>query len=66
MFSEEICPYQKEKQNILKSKQQGTEGIILSCTEILLLPNQSGYIIPLFDTTKIHSAVGVDHVLSLE
>lgn len=50
---------------IAKLKQEGAEGIILGCTEIPLLLDQSDCDIPLFDTAKIHSAAGVDFVLSL-
>lgn len=50
---------------ISKLKEQGAEGIILGCTEIPLLIKQSECDILLFDTTKIHSKAGVDHVLSL-
>lgn len=50
---------------ISKLKERGAEGIILGCTEIPLLLNQSDCEIKLFDTAKIHSAAGVDHVLSL-
>jgi len=50
---------------ISKLKQRGAEGIILGCTEIPLLVKQSDCDILLFDTAKIHSSAGVDHVLSL-
>ena len=50
---------------ISKLKQRGAEGIILGCTEIPSLINQSDCDIPLFDTVKIHSAAGVQYVLSL-
>jgi len=50
---------------ISKLKESGAEGIILGCTEIPLLLKQSDCDILLFDTAKIHSAAGVDHVLSL-
>ena len=50
---------------ISKLKQRGAEGIILGCTEIPTLLNQSDCDILLFDTVKIHSAAGVDHVLNL-
>jgi len=50
---------------ISKLKQRGVEGIILGCTEIPGLVNQSDCDIPLFDTVKIHSKAGVDHVLNL-
>ena len=50
---------------ISKLKERGVEGIILGCTEIPLLLKQSDCEILLFDTAKIHSSAGVDHVLSL-
>jgi aspartate racemase len=50
---------------ISKLKSRGAEGIIEGCTEIPLLLSQADCDIPLFDTAKIHSAAGVDHVLSL-
>ena len=50
---------------ISKLKQRGVEGIIMGCTEIPSLINQSDCDIPLFDTVKIHSEAGVDYVLSL-
>jgi aspartate racemase len=50
---------------ISKLKQRGAEGIILGCTEIPSLINQSDCDIPLFDTVKIHSKAGVDHVLNM-
>ena len=50
---------------ISKLKEKGAEGIILGCTEIPILLKQSDCDILLFDTAKIHSNAGVDHVLSL-
>ena len=50
---------------ISKLKERGAEGIILGCTEIPLLLKQSDCDILLFDTAKIHSNAGVDHVLGL-
>jgi len=50
---------------ISKLKERGAEGIILGCTEIPLLLKQSDCEILLFDTAKIHSNAGVDHVLNL-
>ncbi|BFM41550.1 aspartate/glutamate racemase family protein [Flavobacterium sp. CFS9] len=43
---------------------QGAEGIILGCTEIPLLLNQSDFSVPVFDTTRIHSQAIVDYILS--
>ena len=50
---------------ISRLKQKGAEGIIMGCTEIPSLINQSDCDIPLFDTVKIHSAAAVDHVFKL-
>lgn len=44
--------------------EQGAESIILGCTEIPLLLNQSDFSVPVFDTTKIHSQAIVDFILS--
>jgi len=50
---------------ISRLKQRGAEGIIMGCTEIPSLINQSDCDILLFDTVKIHSKAGVDYVLGL-
>lgn len=42
---------------------RGAQGIILGCTEIPLLVNQTDYTIPLFDTTTIHARAAVDYAL---
>jgi len=41
----------------------GAQGIILGCTEIGLLVNQSHVDIPLFDTTYLHAIAAVDRAL---
>ena len=41
----------------------GAEGIILGCTEIPLLINQSDVLIPVYDTTKIHAESAVEFAL---
>ena len=43
---------------------RGAEGIILGCTEIPMLIDQSDFSVPVFDTTKIHSEAIVDYILS--
>lgn len=59
---------QESKQNYIKIAAElisrGAEGIILGCTEIPLLLNQSDFSIPVFDTTKIHSEAIVSYILS--
>ncbi len=43
---------------------QGAEGIILGCTEIMLLVGQDDSPVPVFDTTTIHARVAVDAALA--
>ena len=45
---------------------QGCQGIILGCTEIPMLIGQEDCAVPVFDTTKLHIATGVDFVLGKE
>jgi aspartate racemase len=45
---------------------QGAQGIILGCTEIPLLLSSADHIIPMFDTTVIHSAAAVEFALGEE
>lgn len=42
---------------------KGTEGIILGCTEIMLLVGQGDSLVPVFDTTTIHAVAAVDFAL---
>jgi aspartate racemase len=42
----------------------GAECIILGCTEIPLLISQADFMIPIFDTTKIHSEAIVTYAIS--
>ncbi|MFW5810636.1 MAG: aspartate/glutamate racemase family protein, partial [Thermodesulfobacteriota bacterium] len=41
----------------------GAQGIILGCTEIGLLVNQSDVRVPVFDTTEIHARAAVEYSL---
>ena len=41
----------------------GAEAIILGCTEIMLLIDQSCSPVPLLDTTALHAAAAVDFAL---
>lgn len=45
-------------------QQQGAEGVILGCTEIALLVNQTHTSTTLFDTTTIHAEKAVDFILA--
>jgi len=49
---------------IANLEKRGVEGIIAGCTEIPLLISQSDISVPLFDTTKIHSAKAVSLALT--
>ena len=42
---------------------RGAEGIVLGCTEIMLLVDQSDSAVPLFDTTRLHALAAVDWAL---
>lgn len=42
----------------------GAEAIVLGCTEIMLLVGPNDSPVPLFDTTALHAAAGVDFILS--
>ena len=44
-------------------EKQGAEGIIAGCTEIPLLISQDDISLPLFDTTRLHSAKAVNAAL---
>ncbi|MBZ0294603.1 MAG: aspartate/glutamate racemase family protein [Anaerolineae bacterium] len=43
--------------------EQGAEGIILGCTEIMLLIQQDDSPVPVFDTTTIHAVTAVERAL---
>lgn len=48
---------------INKLKQRGAEAVILGCTEITLLINQTHTDVPLFDTTALHAKAAVKRAL---
>lgn len=45
---------------------KGAEGIILGCTEIMLLVGQADSPVPVFDTTTLHAIAAVDFALEVE
>ncbi len=63
----ELNPESKEKYLDIINKliEAGAEGIILGCTEIPLLIEQSDVSVPIFDTTKIHAQAGFDFITSM-
>jgi aspartate racemase len=42
----------------------GAEGVVLGCTELMLLRGTTQQPIPIFDTTTLHAEAAVDHALS--
>jgi aspartate racemase len=60
-----INPESKQKylEIIRKLIDKGAEGIILGCTEIPLLIQQNDVNVPVFDTTRIHSAAAVKFIM---
>ncbi len=43
---------------------RGAQGVILGCTEIMLLVSDEDSPVPLFDTTALHAQAAVDFILS--
>jgi aspartate racemase len=62
----EIKPSSKEVYIAIIDKliQAGAQGIILGCTEISLLVEESDSPVPVFDTTLIHAISAVEYALS--
>jgi len=54
----------KQYQEIIKKlKLEGAQGVILGCTEIMLLINQTDTDLPIFDTTRIHAEAAVERAV---
>jgi aspartate racemase len=49
---------------IERLRERGAEGVILGCTEIMLLIGQDDVDLPLFDTTTLHAMAAVDFALA--
>jgi aspartate racemase len=45
--------------------ERGAEGVILGCTEIMLLIQQDDLPVPTFDTTALHATAAVDLALDV-
>ncbi len=52
------------KRVIARLIDRGAEGVILGCTEVMLLIGQEDSPAPIFDTTTIHAQAAVDYALS--
>jgi aspartate racemase len=48
---------------IARLVERGAEAIVLGCTEIMLLVDQTDSAVPLFDTTSLHALAAVDLAL---
>jgi len=54
----------KQYQEIIKKlKLEGAQGVILGCTEIMLLINQTDTDLPIFDTARIHAEAAVERAV---
>jgi aspartate racemase len=62
----EVCSSSREayKRVIEHLVARGAEGIILGCTEFMLLISQADSSVPIFDTTTIHAHAAVDFALA--
>jgi aspartate racemase len=54
---------QAYREIIARLIERGAQGIILGCTEIMLLVSAEDSAVPLFDTTTIHAVAAVDQAL---
>ncbi|PVM93467.1 aspartate/glutamate racemase family protein [Caulobacter endophyticus] len=55
---------QAYREVIARLVEDGAEGIILGCTEIMLLVGQADSPVPVFDTTTLHALAAVDRALA--
>lgn len=62
IFSQEAKEFFLEQMNLLTAK--GAEGIILGCTELPILFEETDYDIPLLSTTQLHVDMAIDFILS--
>ncbi len=62
----QVHPASKEayKRAIEHLVTRGAQGVILGCTEIMLLITQEDSPVPIFDTTTIHAQAAVDYALA--
>jgi aspartate racemase len=49
---------------IARLVERGAEGIILGCTEIMLLVRPEDSAVPLFDTTRLHVEAAIERALA--
>jgi len=51
---------------ITKKQQDGAEAIVLACTELDLIVDVDANVLPIFDSTRIHSRAAADWILGAE
>jgi aspartate racemase len=51
---------------IARLVERGAQGVILGCTEIMLLIGQADSAVPIFDTTTLHATAAVEKALGME
>lgn len=61
VFSHEAKSYYLERMQELKNR--GADGIILGCTELPMLIEQSDFDLPLLDTTDLHAQMAAEFIL---
>eukprot|EP00105_Crassostrea_gigas_P007450 XP_011421698.1 PREDICTED: uncharacterized protein LOC105324331 [Crassostrea gigas] len=44
--------------------QEGNEAAVLACTELVMIVNTNGNVLPIFDTTTIHAEAAVEWILA--
>ncbi|GGD97558.1 hypothetical protein GCM10011515_16670 [Tsuneonella deserti] len=49
---------------ITRKEQDGAEAIVLACTELAMIVDVDANVLPVFDSTRIHSAAAVDWILA--
>ena len=61
-----VCDASKAayREVIARLVDQGAQGIILGCTEIMLLVGEKDSAVPLFDTTTLHATASADFALT--
>ncbi len=48
---------------ITRKEQDGAQAIVLACTELAMIVDVDANVLPVFDSTRIHSAAAVDWIL---
>ncbi len=62
----QVLPASRERYRAVMQRlvDRGAQGIILGCTEIMLLVGAQDATVPVFDTTTLHAQAAARHLLS--